>query len=291
MPRKFKQVDVFTKVAFKGNAVAVFFDADDLNDDQMQQIATWTNLSEATFVLKPTTEKADYQLRIFTPAQELPFAGHPTVGSAFALLESGLVKPNSSGQLIQECKAGLIPIDVGNDYSIKFRLPKPVIVDFAKDSEITSDTADALGITVEDIVEEQASVLVGPNWLVTKLKDSDSILNLEPNYSKVTALSLKYGVDGIQTFGEYPNVGDKIESRTFAPTTGTNEDFACGSGAGSIGVFINKTSKSKFTSAQVKNIEQGRKCQRDARIQVTISGDDVFVGGFAVSVIDGECIL
>ena len=123
--RIFKQVDVFTNRKFKGNPVAVFFDADDLNSDEMQAIAKWTNLSETTFVLKTTNKDADYKLRIFTPKNELPFAGHPTIGSCFALIESGLIQPKS-GKLIQECGAGLVEILVGGDVSI----PKNLILSF-----------------------------------------------------------------------------------------------------------------------------------------------------------------
>ena len=107
----FKQVDVFTTQPFCGNPVAVVLGADALTPTDMQRIATWTNLSETTFVLSPTCPEADYRLRIFTPKGELPFAGHPTIGSAHAVLESGLVQPHNS-QLVQECEAGLLPLRI-----------------------------------------------------------------------------------------------------------------------------------------------------------------------------------
>lgn len=108
----FKQVDVFTNKPFKGNPLAVFFDADNLSDDEMQAIANWTNLSETTFVTKPTVEKADYQVRIFTTVSELPFAGHPTVGTCYALLELKLIRPNSDGKIYQQCAAGLVELGI-----------------------------------------------------------------------------------------------------------------------------------------------------------------------------------
>ncbi|EOY6966898.1 PhzF family phenazine biosynthesis protein, partial [Acinetobacter baumannii] len=105
----FKQVDVFTSQAFKGNPVAVIMDASTLTSEQMQAIANWTNLSETTFVLPATDSQADYQVRIFTPQSELPFAGHPTIGTAYALLEAGLIKAKE-GQLVQQCAAGLVTL-------------------------------------------------------------------------------------------------------------------------------------------------------------------------------------
>ncbi len=111
---RFKQVDVFTRKPFSGNPVAVVLDADKLDADEMQRIAAWTNLSETTFVLPPSSAVADYRLRIFTPKQELPFAGHPTIGSAHAVLECGVVAaPN--GRLRQECLAGVIEIQIEKD--------------------------------------------------------------------------------------------------------------------------------------------------------------------------------
>src|SRR5512138_1432678 len=111
MARRFKQVDVFTSEPYFGNPVAVILEAEGLSSESMQRIAAWTNLSETTFVLPPTSPEADYRLRIFTPKGELPFAGHPTIGSAHAVLESGVVRPDSSG-MVQECGAGLLPLRV-----------------------------------------------------------------------------------------------------------------------------------------------------------------------------------
>ena len=126
----FKQVDVFTGRPFLGNPVAVVLDADDIDPAQMQRIAAWTNLSETTFVLRPTSASADYRLRIFTPTGELPFAGHPTVGSAHAVLQSGILPPESRS-LRQECLAGVLPLTVdgtGADRRIFVRVPEAKVV-------------------------------------------------------------------------------------------------------------------------------------------------------------------
>src|SRR5919112_6915760 len=138
----FRQVDVFTSEPFKGNPVAVVHDADRLAPEQMQAIARWTNLSETTFVCAPTDERADYRLRIFTPASELPFAGHPTVGSAHAVLRGGL-RPRTPGRLIQECARGLITLRVEGG-RIFFELPEPAFHGIP--AEQLSALAGSLGI-------------------------------------------------------------------------------------------------------------------------------------------------
>ncbi|MDP2327646.1 MAG: PhzF family phenazine biosynthesis protein, partial [Dehalococcoidia bacterium] len=155
---RFKQVDVFTERPFLGNPVAVILEAEGLTDEEMARIARWTNLSETTFVLPST--RADYRLRIFTPGSELPFAGHPTVGSAHAVIEAGLVTPRG-GALVQECIAGLVPLRVEADGRIAARVPAPS-VDAA--SSLPADEASRLlGATV---VAPALPVSVGPVWLV-----------------------------------------------------------------------------------------------------------------------------
>src|SRR5919112_4813145 len=139
----FRQVDVFTSVPFKGNPVAVVHDADGLAPDEMQAIARWTNLSETTFVCAPTDPRADYLLRIFTPAAELPFAGHPTVGSAHAVLRGGL-RPKTPGTLVQQCAKGLITLRVEGE-RLFFALPKPALSDIP--AEQLADLAASLGIS------------------------------------------------------------------------------------------------------------------------------------------------
>src|SRR5918997_1335127 len=143
----FRQVDVFTGVPFKGNPVAVVHDADRLAPEQMQAIARWTNLSETTFVCAPTDERADYRLRIFTPASELPFAGHPTVGTAHAVLRGGL-RPRTPGRLVQECGRGLIALRVEGE-RIFFELPEPSLRDL--DAEQSAAAAGALGVSPGEV--------------------------------------------------------------------------------------------------------------------------------------------
>src|SRR5579872_3248831 len=126
MKRSYKVVDVFTVRPFLGNPVAMVLDAEGMTTDAMQAVARWTNLSETTFVLPPTTAGADYLLRIFTPRSELPFAGHPTLGSAHAIVEAGRVTPRRNSRLIQECSIGLVEITVeeqAEGHQLTFGLP------------------------------------------------------------------------------------------------------------------------------------------------------------------------
>src|SRR5579883_91070 len=180
----FQQVDVFTDVPFKGNPVAVVLDGEGLSSADMQSIANWTNLSETTFVLPPSDPSADYRLRIFTPQSELPFAGHPTIGSAHAVLSSGR-SSHTPGRVIQECGKGLIEIR-SDDGRLFFRLPAPVFS--SPDSEQLAQAAAALGIATAEI-ERGAIVDVGPVWFTIQLRNAKAITDLKPDMAAITALS------------------------------------------------------------------------------------------------------
>src|SRR5437773_8894 len=162
---RFKQVDVFTRKPFSGNPVAVVLDADRLDTDEMQRIAAWTNLSETTFVLAPSAAGTEYRLRIFTPKQELPFAGHPTIGSAHAVLESGFAVAHE-GHLRQECLAGIIELTVEKTQSgdrIFVQAPKAKINSL--DQAFTHRFVTALGMAGEKTIAP-LRVDVGVVWLV-----------------------------------------------------------------------------------------------------------------------------
>ncbi|CCH46596.1 Diaminopimelate epimerase [Wickerhamomyces ciferrii] len=229
MSKPFKQVDVFTKTKFKGNPVAVFFQADDLSDQQMATIANWTNLSETTFVQTPTDpSKADYKLRIFTPSSELPFAGHPTIGSCHALLEAGIIKPNDQGIIIQECKAGLVEINVKQDGKISFKLPYAKHSEFTETNEILKE----LGISSNQ-VKRTNLVDDGPLWLTFELNSAQDVLDLTPNFSGIAQVlnASGNGSIGIDVFGKYHDKESlTYEARNFAPNDGVDEDPVCGSG-------------------------------------------------------------
>jgi PhzF family phenazine biosynthesis protein len=169
--RPFSQVDVFASEPLKGNPVAVVHDADGLDESEMRQFAHWTNLSETTFLLTPTDPAADYRLRIFTPGSELPFAGHPTIGSAHAWLEAGGV-PRSDGELVQECAAGLIRIR--RTGRLAFAAP-PLLREGPVSDEERARVLKALALTDDDVVDLSWGDN-GPGWVVVLLRDADAVL-------------------------------------------------------------------------------------------------------------------
>ena len=190
----FQQVDVFTAVPFKGNPVAIVLDGDPLSGEQMQSIAAWTNLSETTFVCTPTDQRADYRLRIFTPRRELPFAGHPTIGSAHAVLRHGL-KPRTVGRLVQECGKGLVDIKIDSE-RLSFALPR---LSF----QVTSRRGcrQSLGVSTAD-VQRAAIIGVGPVCFTVQLASGDTVTALAPDMGKLVALN-SIGITGVNVFGLY----------------------------------------------------------------------------------------
>ena len=282
----FKQVDVFTQVRFKGNPVAVILDGQSLSSEQMQQIANWTNLSETTFVLPPTDTQADYRLRIFTPGAELPFAGHPTIGTAHALLESGAIRPRD-GRLVQQCKAGLIQLQVegeGAARSISFELPEARFTALADDD--MRGLEDLLGAQLQRGVAPRI-VDVGPRWLVVQLARAGEVLALAPDLQKMKVQDVRLGLTGVIVFGEYgPGKDARVEVRAFAPAHGIPEDPVCGSGNGALAAFIRDTGQAgHFGSALVAS--QGAVVGRAGIIRLAIGADGIHVGGNAMTCIDG----
>ena len=168
MKRPFAQVDVFTTEPYRGNPVAVVLDASGLSDGDMQQIANWTNLSETTFVLPPSAAEADYRVRIFTPSVELPFAGHPTLGTCHAWLEMGGA-PKDATAVVQECAAGLVRIRRGES-RLAFAAP-PLLRSGPVDEADVERVARMLGIPREDIVDAQWADN-GPGWVAVMLRDA-----------------------------------------------------------------------------------------------------------------------
>ncbi|HEX6257447.1 MAG TPA: PhzF family phenazine biosynthesis protein [Euzebyales bacterium] len=170
MRRPFRQVDVFTTEVHLGNPVAVVLDAEGLTTAAMQRLAAWTNLSETTFVLPPTRPDADYRVRIFTPAAELPFAGHPTLGTCHAWLAEG-GSPARAGAVVQECGAGLVSIRRGAS-RLAFAAP-PLLRSGAVDDTLVDELARALRIDRRDVIEAQW-VDNGPGWVALLLPDADA---------------------------------------------------------------------------------------------------------------------
>jgi PhzF family phenazine biosynthesis protein len=293
----FQQVDVFTRVPFKGNPVAVVLDAEELSTAEMQAIANWTNLSETTFVLHPTDPSADYRLRIFSPRAELPFAGHPTMGSAHAVLGTGRAT-HSSGRIIQECGKGLIEIRIDGE-QLFFRLPQPAFT--SPDESLLARAAEALGIRRTDI-ERAAVVDVGPVWVTLQLRNADAVINLKPDMAAIADLSHGVaGVAGLNVFGLHdPGAAAQIEVRSFAPADGVPEDPVCGSGNGCVAAVVRRDhllDRSSYVASQ------GRCLLRDGRVEVRFADDicilrdgrmevrsvieGIWIGGNAVTCAEG----
>ncbi|MDA3556987.1 MULTISPECIES: PhzF family phenazine biosynthesis protein [Acinetobacter] len=280
----FKQVDVFTSQAFKGNPVAVIMDASTLTSEQMQAIANWTNLSETTFVLPATDSQADYQVRIFTPQNELPFAGHPTIGTAHALLEAGLITAKE-GKLVQQCGAGLVALTVSELNHISFELPQPKITPL--DTTQTQKLAEILKCQI-DTQWNAALVDVGARWVVLQAVNAEAVLATQPDFAALKQHDLEMKVGGATVYGFYENNDEQkhIEVRSFAPSIGINEDPVCGSGNGSVASFIRYHGILPAQNDQVMS-SQGRVLGRDGQLQLNLYQDKILVGGTAVTCIDG----
>lgn len=227
--RPFAQVDVFGSARYGDNPVAVVLDAEGLSDERMQAIARWTNLSETTLVLPPTTAEADYRLRIWTPGGELPLAGHPTLGSAHAWLEVG-GSPADPAHIRQEVATGVISIRRSDDGVLSFQAPR-TLHDGPLEPELLERLTTALGLSPEQVLDHQW-VDKGPGWTVLRLASAEEVLAIEPDLSAVPEAMV--GVIGALPEG----CEQDLEMRTFAPGVGVAEDPVGGSMNASVGQWL-----------------------------------------------------
>jgi PhzF family phenazine biosynthesis protein len=273
----FAQVDVFSLTAYLGNSVAVIFDAEDLEDADMQCMARWTNLSETTFVLPPTTRAADYRLRIFTPGGELPFAGHPTLGSAHAWLERG-GSAKMSERIVQECDAGLVEVRRRGGL-LSFAAP-PTRRSGDIEAEYLQQIADSFGIDRVQVIAHQW-VDNGPGWAVVQLATAQQVLALEPDLSRIPDAM-------VGAIGAYP-AGSRhaFEMRTFAPAVGVPEDPVCGSMNAAVGQWLARTAA---VSGSYR-VSQGRRLGRAGDITITPDPDGtLWVGGNTSTLFHGTAL-
>ncbi|HEX4472016.1 MAG TPA: PhzF family phenazine biosynthesis protein [Nocardioides sp.] len=269
--REFRQVDVFSSEPLKGNPVAVVHDAEGVSEAEMRQFAHWTNLSETTFLLPATDPDADYRLRIFTPSEELPFAGHPTIGSAHAWLEAGGV-PRSDGELVQECGAGLLRIRRTD--RLAFAAP-PLLREGPVSDEERAQVLAALALTDDEVVDLSWGDN-GPGWVVALLRDADAVLAVRPDWSS-------FGDLEIGVAGPYPPGSEcAVEVRAFCPSIGVVEDPVTGSLNASIGQWL---AGDRLPTSYVAS--QGTVLGRAGRVHVEKDGDTVWVGGDAATTIKG----
>ncbi len=270
----FSQVDVFTHQPLLGNPLAVVHSADDLSDHRMAQFANWTNLSETTFLLNPVNPLADYRVRIFTPSTELPFAGHPTLGSCYAWLANGGT-PKSSDFIIQECEIGLIKIRRDKDL-LSFAAP-PLIRTGPLDGSTLVKLADALGVNEADITAHQW-VDNGPGWCAVMLKTAELVLSIKPDASKLK--EFKLGV-----IGPYPSGGEcDYEVRAFVVPFGITEDPVTGSLNAGIASWMTNSGLSKDNYT----VSQGTALGRQGRVYIQKAAGDVWVGGHVAACVKGS---
>ena len=271
----FQQVNVFSAEAFKGNPVAVVFDADGLSDQQMADIAKWTNLSETTFVLKPNNPKADYRLRIFTQIGELPFAGHPTLGTCHAWLHYGGRAKNQ--KIIQECGLGLVPIRQENE---RLSFAAPALLRSGPVAEvIVAEIAHGLRISRDAILGIEWADN-GPGWIALRLHSRAAVLGLQPDFAIL-------GEHMIGVVGPWDLVADgdeaQFEVRAFAPRAGINEDPVTGSLNAALAQWLISAGLAEPTYVA----SQGTALGRSGRIHVQKIGADIWIGGVTKTVIDG----
>ena len=273
--RRFSQVDVFSSGAYLGNPLAVVHGADGLSDEEMLRFANWTNLSETTFLVTPTDPGADYGLRIFTPGGELPFAGHPTIGSAHAWLEAGGV-PRTDGEVVQQCPAGLVRVRRGD--RLAFAAP-PVTREGPVTGEERGRLLRALALTDTDVVDARW-IDNGPGWVGVLLRDATAVLAVRPDWSA-------FGDLEVGVVGAYPEGSEcAVEVRAFCPGLGVVEDPVTGSLNASIGQWL---AGDLLPSSYVAS--QGTMLGRRGRVHVERDGDTVWVGGEATTMIAGEVAL
>jgi PhzF family phenazine biosynthesis protein len=301
--RPYKQVDVFTGTPYLGNPLAVVLDGSDLSDADMQRFARWTNLSETTFVLSPTQPEADYRVRIFTPGGELPFAGHPTLGTCHAWLQAG-GKPKAAQFIVQECKVGLVNIRrEGN----RLAFGAPPLKRSAPSPALLAQIARALGLKAPQIKTAQM-LDNGTVWLGLLLDSPQTVLELTPNFLELKNLGHKVGVVGVESAlaatgliarsnreaRAFPgatsatNTAPELEVRGFAPHMGINEDPVTGSLNASLAQWLiaEGHAPERYIAAQGTCMDRAGRVyiERDASGQV-------WVGGESVTCIDGTVTL
>jgi PhzF family phenazine biosynthesis protein len=270
--RPFAQVDVFSAVPYRGNPVAVVLDGEGLTTEQMQRVANWTNLSETTFVLPPTSPAAHYRVRIFTPTVELPFAGHPTIGTCHAWLARN---PQHVGDtVVQECEAGLITLRRTGD-RLAFAAP-PLLRDEPVDEELQARIASVLGIDRAGI-RDARWVDNGPGWVAVLLEDAKTVLAAEPDTG-----DLKLGI-----VGPYPpGSPEAVEVRAFFPDGRSSfEDPVTGSLNAGLALWLLRTGRLRAPYVA----SQGTALGRAGRVHVDQDAERaVWVGGDAVTCVRGE---
>lgn len=289
--RPFNQVDVFTSGPYRGNPLAVVLDGTSLSDEEMQRFAAWTNLSETTFLLAPDDDAADYRVRIFTPGGELPFAGHPTVGSCHAWLEAG-GKPRDREFIVQQCKIGLVklrrnsPVRSG-DLAPRLAFAAPPLKRSAPSPAVLAQVAAALGLKASQVIAAQ-NLDNGPVWLSLLLDSPQTVFRLAPDHMQLKRLDQKVGVAAVYGKSATDKDGPHLEVRAFAMPLGIAEDPVTGSLNASLAQWLiaDKYMPACYVAAQGACVSRAGR----VHIQSDATGQ-VWVGGQAVTRIAGSVTL
>ncbi len=298
---KFYQADVFTGVPFGGNPVAVFPNAQGLTDFELQQIAREMNLSETVFVFPPTAEAAVVRLRIFTPTQEIPFAGHPVLGTFYVLAQLGLIAVTDGvTRVMQECNIGLFAVEIhaldGQVMRVVMTQPKPLFLGSVEETEDLFHIAKALRLPKYQIVDTKAPVMVvstGLPVVIVPVRALTAVRSIEPDATAIVELCERFGTNGILVYTTM-TVEDQatVHTRMFAPAIGILEDPATGSASGAMGAYLVHNGLVEVGPLTEIIVEQGYEIGRPSRILVQVESDDdaiqtVKVGGQVIMVVEG----
>lgn len=283
---RYLQLDVFSSHAGGGNPLGVVIGAQDWSAEDMQHFATWTNLVETTFVLPATVHAASYRLRIFTPNREIPFAGHPTIGSAHAVLETGFARAHD-GNLIQECSAGLLPIHVEGEGTQRHLFVQAPAARVLQDHGTHDSLLNAILGNVALGALPPAFIEGGRRWWVAEFADEAALRGWKPDHAAIGALARASESLGLCVFARASNADYDLVVRAFPAGVGIVEDPASGAANGLIAEWI-ASREPGGPLARGYRVSQGREIGRDASILIRIdSAGAVWVGGQTHTVISG----
>jgi PhzF family phenazine biosynthesis protein len=282
---RYLHLDVFAATLGGGNHLGVVIGADGWSTAAMQRFARWTALVETTFLLPPTDPQASYRVRIFTPHKEIPFAGHPSIGSAHAALECGLAQPHD-GLLWQECGAGVLPIRVegsGTSRELLLQSPGERVLDTGRDAHPLL-AATLAGIELG--VLPPALVDGGRRWWLAEVADEASLRAWQPDHAAIAALARASDSMGLCAFARSSHPDYQLVVRAFPAGVGIVEDPASGAANGLIAAYI-VHAEPHGPLAHGYRVSQGREIGHDAQLIVHIDGNTIWVGGRSHTVIDG----
>jgi PhzF family phenazine biosynthesis protein len=283
---RYLQLDVFSARTGGGNQLGVIVDASGWSDGAMQSFARWTGLVETTFVLPPTAPGASYRLRIFTPSREIPFAGHPTIGSAHAVLDCGIAKP-AGGTLIQECGAGLLPIRIEGDGDARHLFLEAPAARVLREDPRDEPLLEAALAGAKRGALPPAFVEGGRRWWIAELADEPSLRAWKPDHAAIGTLAAATDSLGVCAFARSASPDYEVVVRALPAGVGIVEDPASGAANGLVAAWI-AHAEPDGPLARGYRVSQGREIGRDAAIVVRIGPERIFVGGRTRTIIDGR---